>query len=580
LKRWAGREIPAVASQELEPGAHGITCEDAERALQYVDAKGVRHQGAAAVVECLAEHGAGRGLRWIYRRVPGVAPVMEWGYGRVARNRGWISHVETALAGPDLEPATYDTAMGLFVRGVAAVFAVAFASLGAQAAGLWGSGGVWPMEGYLAQVARQGVGFWQLPGVFWLGAGDGALRAGWLAGLGVSLLALAGVRPGPMLLAAWGLYLSFCTGGGPFMNFQWDALLLECGVVAALAARWDGGGGGLALRHPAVARWLAWAVLFKLMWFSGVVKLSSGDPAWAGLTALGDHFETQPLPNPAALAAHRLPELVQAGLTAGMFAIELVLPWAIWLPRRARWAAAAGFAVLQVGILATGNYGFFNLLALFLTVTLVDDAAWRRIGVPGAGAAAGRMPWRRAVPALAWGVVVVLSAWVQVPGVFRVRVEPPQGVAAALEAVRPFRSANSYGLFAVMTTDRVEITLQGSADGMVWRDYVFPYKPGPPERRPPVCVGHMPRLDWQMWFAALGEARGNPWLVMLARRLLEGSPAVLGLLEENPFPDGPPKYVRAVAQGYRFARADEPSWWVRSDRGLYLLPLALENFRE
>jgi hypothetical protein len=383
-----------------------------------------------------------------------------------------------------------------------------------------------------------------------------------------------------MLLAAWGLYLSFCTGGGLFMNFQWDALLLECGVVAVMAARWGTNRDGLALRHSAVARWLAWAVVFKLMWFSGVVKLTSGDPNWAGLTALGYHFETQPLPNPLARVAHHLPDLVQAAMTAGMFVVELVLPLGIVLMRRGRRVAAVGFAALQLGILATGNYGFFNLLALVLTVTLIDDAALRWMRVPGAGAAAGRVPLRRTVPALAWAAVVVAAALVQVPGVFRIRVEPPRPVAAVLEVVWPFRSVNSYGLFAVMTTERVEITLQGSTDGVVWRDYVFPYKPGPLDRRPPICVGHMPRLDWQMWFAALGDARGNPWLVMLARRLLEGSPEVLGLLEENPFPERPPVYVRAVAQEYRFARADEPGWWVWRDRGLYLRPLTLEDFRE
>jgi len=579
MRRWTGRDIPAAASQDLEPGSHGISCADAERALQYIGRDGVRHQAAAAVVECLAEHGTARWLRWIYRRVPAASGLMERGYGWIARNRSWISRVESVLAGPAPEPATHDTGMGLFVRGVGAVFAAAFASLGMQASGLWGSAGVWPAEAFLAQASSQGYGWMELPTVFWLGAGDGALGAAWMAGLAASLLAAAGVLAGPMLLAAWGLYLSFCAAGGPFLNFQWDALLLECGVVAMLAARWGWRPGGLPLRHAAVARWLAWGVLFKLMWFSGVVKLSSGDVSWWGLTALGSHFETQPLPNPAAWALHHLPEWMQAALAAGMFFIELVLPLAIFLPRRARLAAAGAFAALQAGILATGNYGFFNLLALVLCLPLLDDATLRCWRVPGAGVATGRVGGLRSTMAAAWAALFVLFLAVQAPRAFRMNMPLPAPVAAVVERVSALRSINSYGLFAVMTTARPEITLQGSEDGILWQDYVFPYKPGPPDRPPPLLIGHMPRLDWQMWFAALGDARRNPWLVHLAHRLLEGSPPVLALLEENPFPERPPRYVRAVVQDYRFTRPGEEGWWTRGRQNSYLPPVSLENFQ-
>lgn len=579
LRRWAGQEIPSIASQDLEPGAHGISCSDAERALQYMDATGVRHSAAAAVVECLAAHGAIHWPRWIYHHVPGAAVLLEWGYAQVARRRQALSRLESILAGPSDEPATYDTGMGLMVRGTALVFAIAFASLGMQAEGLWGSRGVWPAEAFLAQLKSQGLGWVEMPSFFWLDEGDGMLQAAWITGLSASLLALTGRLTGPMLLAAWTLYLSFCVIGGPFLNFQWDALLLECGVVAMLAARWEWRPGGLPLRHAAVVRWLAWAVLFKLMWFSGVVKLSSGDVSWWGLTALGSHFETQPLPNPVAWAMHRLPDWIQAGITVGMFFTELVLPLAIFLPRRARLVAAVGFAALQLGILATGNYGFFNLLALVLCLPLLDDTTLRCVRVPGAGVAAGRVSGFRSTMAVGWATVFLLFLTVQAPGAFRIPASLPAPLAAVLEQVSALRSVNSYGLFAIMTTTRPEITLQGSNDGTTWSDYVFRYKPGPLDRPPPVLIGHMPRLDWQMWFAALGDARRNPWLVMLVQRLLEGSSPVRALLQEDPFPDRPPRFIRAIIHDYRFTQPGNDGWWTRRERGLYLPPLSLENFQ-
>lgn len=584
LRRWAGAEIPARAYQELEPGFAGISCAEAERAVQYIDAAGVRHQAAAAVVEALAAHGGPRWPQWIYQNVPVLARWMEAVYGWVARHRQGISAWERALDGPAMAPPTYDTAMGWWVRGVGLMFAVAFASLGAQAEGLYGARGVWPVAEWLGGAARAGAGIAEVPSVFWAGAGDAVLQAVWVGGLVCGLAAAAGILQGPMLMGAWVAYLSFAAVGGPFMSFQWDALLLECGVLAMLGAGWGWRTRGGPCRHPALLRWMVWWVLFKLMFFSGVVKLASGDRAWSTLAALGYHFETQPLPNPPAWWMHHLPEIIQAGMVAGMFVIQLVLPWLIVLARRLRRLAAVGFAALQLGIMATGNYGFFNLLGLLLVLTLVDDDLLRRVVGRKAGAASGRPGRVRSGLCLAWAVPVMVFAVFQTAWAFRWEARPLGLLAEAMNALQPLRSINSYGLFAVMTQRRPEITLQGSADGVVWKDYVYAWKPGPMDRPPPwVPPGHMPRLDWQMWFAALGDLRRNPWLANLARRLLEGAPEVEALLAENPFPDKPPLYVRAVVHDYRFTTPEERvatgTWWKATYAGIYLPPVRLEDFR-
>lgn len=576
LHRWAGRRFPAKPSQEIEPGFAGISCADAEGALQYIDRTGARHQAAAAVFRCMEEQGISR-LPWaLYRQVPLFARICEFAYRHVASNRAAISRVEFALAGPSLEPPTYDMAMGLFLRGLGLVFAVAFVSLGVQLPGLIGSGGMLPAEELVARVGQAGVGWAQFPSVFRLGASDPVLQAGWLAGALAGLLAAAGVLQAPALLLAWMLYLSFCSIGGPFLSFQWDALLLEAGLLGVLAASWRPWVRGPGQSHPAVARWLLWWLLFRLMFASGVVKLASGDPSWAGLTALGHHFETQPLPLAAAWWAHHLPDLAHMSMTVGMFALELVLPFAIFLPRRCRLAAAAGLTALQAGIVLTGNYGFFNLLSLLLVLLLVDDHTLRR------PAALARLPAWRCGLCVTVALPLVLLSTTALLG--QLRLLPPGGRPRPLaEAIAPFRAVNSYGLFAVMTRERREITLEGSADGVEWKPYVFRWKPGDPLRAPGFAGPHMPRLDWQMWFAALGTVRQNPWFIAFGHRLLTGSPEVAALLESNPFPETPPRYIRARIQRYRFSSPEEKSatgvWWVTGPATTYLPPVSLENFR-
>jgi hypothetical protein len=146
---------------------------------------------------------------------------------------------------------------------------------------------------------------------------------------------------------------------------------------------------------------------------------------------------------------------------------------------------------------------------------------------------------------------------------------------------QPFRSLNQYGLFAVMTLNRPDIVVEGSVNGLEWRRYVFRYKVDDPGDRPRFVAPHMPRLDWQMWFAALGDYRRSPWFVNFCVRLLQGRPEVLALLDENPFPDGPPRYIRARLYEYRFTdwetRRETGQWWTREYAGPFLPEFSLEE---
>jgi hypothetical protein len=452
----------------------------------------------------------------------------------------------------------------LYLRGLGIVYACAFLSLWVQIDGLIGAHGIAPAADLLAY-ARERLGGsapLALPTLLWVtGPSDWALHA--LCALGVAAAAalLLGRAPLAAAFVAWLSYLSLVCVGDVFTSFQWDMLLLEAGWVALFAAS----------PEPRLGVWLARALLFKVMFLSGAVKLLSGDPTWRDLSALSYHYWTQPLPTPVSALAAALPDGAQRISTALTLAVELGAPWGMLGPRRLRLASAALLAGLQVLIAVTGNYGFFNLLTLVLCATLLDDRDLERF--PWLRRAPRetrwRAPLRAAAAALALASGVVALERLTPSALF------PDVVRMALAPLQPLRSVNSYGLFAVMTTSRPEISIEGSDDGVTWLPYEFRWKPGALDRAPRFVAPHMPRVDWQMWFAALGRCESEPWFQRFLERLLEGARPVTGLLASNPFPDAPPRYLRTSLWQYRFAGGG--AWWERSAERPYCPIVTLEN---
>jgi len=466
----------------------------------------------------------------------------------------------------------------LFLRLLGVVYLIAFASLTVQITGLVGERGILP-AGQFLDSARSMAGadaYRLLPTVFWLGASDAALGAVVWAGAGLALLLVFGVAPLVTLPLLWLLYLSLSIAGQDFLSFQWDALLLEAGFLAIL---WAPGGWlprRFQRRPSELARWLLVFLLFKLIFLSGITKLASGDPTWRTLTALDFHFQTQPLPPWAAWYAHQLSDGMHRAATLGMFLMELVAPLLLLAParlRRLRIAAVTAIILLQLGIAATGNYGFFNLLTIVLCIPVLDDRLLGRVVRVRLEARGDEAEPRRALVLIVAPVLLGLSvlSFVReiaytVPGGRGMRYFPGF-VEGIVEAVAPFRSINGYGLFRVMTTKRPELVIEGSDDGTEWKEYEFRYKPGLVEREPGFVAPFHPRLDWQMWFAALDPVGSYGWLNSLGGHLRAGTPEVVSLLGRNPFPDAPPRFLRLVRYDYRFSTPDERrrtgAWWVR-----------------
>ncbi len=223
----------------------------------------------------------------------------------------------------------------------------------------------------------------------------------------------------------------------------------------------------------------------------------------------------------------------------------MIAPVFIFAGRRPRLIAAALFVILQVVILLTGNYTFFNALTILLCVPLLDDEALtfrRRLAAPP------RAPNHRRWPALITlplALVIVLATSVPLLNTIGIASDWSRLATGLYVWLRPLGSLNGYGLFAVMTRTRPEIILEGSDDGRDWREYRFRYKPGDLNQPPRFVAPFQPRLDWQMWFAALGNVERNPWVLGLEYRLLQNSPPVTALFAENPFPQKPPRFIRA-----------------------------------
>ena len=564
-RQLTGARVEYLASQQVGNRFPQIAQEAYKQAVQLVQADGSVTSGGEAVAGTL-------GLLRVYRMFAAPTEAL---YRWIASHRDFAYQATRFTFGTQIEPTRFEGIQWIFLRLLGLIYAVAFASLAPQVEGLIGSRGISPAVQLLASLAQRAgaIRFLAIPSIFWFAADDRTLTGmAWCGGVLGGALFITGFIRGRferlLLVLLFLLYLSFSAIGQDFLSFQWDSLLLETGFLAIFLGR--------NRIVPWMFRWLA----FRLYFLSGAVKLLSGDASWRNLSALSFHYHTQPLPTMLAWYADKLPGGLQHFSTATVLVIELFGPFLIFFPRRIRLTSAGFMIGLQVLIALTGNYTFFNLLAVAILLFTLDDqlvARWvPEHVVEGFGSVTGRLERR---------VAVVVAAMILYLGVahfwqtFRGTVPAP--FAVALKYIGPLQIVNSYGLFAVMTTTRLELQIEGSADGETWKPYEFPYKPGYEGVAPRWVAPFQPRLDWQMWFAALSNYQSNPWLVSCVVRLLEGSQPVQDLLATNPFPGQPPRYVRAMLYEYTFSTFDAKSrtgvWWTRQLKREYLPPVGLRT---
>jgi hypothetical protein len=510
---------------------------------------------------------------------------MEWTPASAMR---WLFNSERGASGRLLP-------RWLFLRALGLIYYSAFFSLVFQIRGLIGPHGILPANEYLQALAENygHTGYWYAPTLLWFSSGPHMLSGICWVGMIASLLLVLNLWPRGMLAVCFVCFLSFVAAAQEFSGYQSDGMLLEAGFIALFLAPggFRPGWGEDSPPSRASVFLLLWEC-FRIYFESGVAKIRGGDPQWRNFTALDEYYQNGPLPTWIGWYMEHLPHWFHAATSFFTLALELVLVWAMFLPRRFRIACFFVMTAWQIGIILSANYTFLNYLVLLLGILLLDDQfvlaylpsflkksfLATKEAKPLAQQQEERA-WRKKlgtqISALRLAVTAVMLSWIfyatfaELVWMFKPLPLPTTPVSA----LEPFRIANRYGLFAVMTRGRYEIEFQGSDDGQTWLVYPFRFKPQDPSKAPGIYAPFQPRFDWNLWFASLGSWRQEPIVVRTEQNLLRGDADVLSLFAANPFPHAPPKQVRAVIWQYWFTTPAEKSsqglWWRRQLLGLY-----------
>jgi hypothetical protein len=474
---------------------------------------------------------------------------------------------------PDLSASDYQFARFAIERGLAIIYLVAFLVAARQFPALLGERGLLPASRFLSRVS-----FRQAPGLFHLGYSDRMLAAVAWSGVVLSGALVVGLPQSlalPVTMACWFvlwvLYQSIVNVGQTFYGFGWETLLLEAGFLAIFLGSDEVAPPWLVLL---LFRWLAFRVEFG----AGLIKLR-GDPCWRGLRCMDWHHETQPMPNPLSWFFHHLPRPVHRLEVVGNFVAQLVLPFGLFLPQPFASIAALLIVGSQLYLVVSGNYAWLNWLTIVLATAGISDAVVPAPVMAFLGLDGGAVP---VTPAWFTVAVIGLTLLVVALSYFPVRnmASPRQAMNASFD---PLHLVNTYGAFGTVGRERYEIVVEGTMDepgpAAQWQEYGFRGKPGDPRRLPPQVAPYHLRLDWLMWFLPLSPTYGEGWFIPFLRRLLEGDRAIRRLLRRDPFPDHPPRYVRARLMHYRYTTRQERrasgAWWVRTPAGEFVGPLRL-----
>jgi hypothetical protein len=460
-------------------------------------------------------------------------------------------------------------------RGIAAVYVVAFYCAARQFRGLIGSAGMTPVPRFLSRRS-----FRSTPSVFALHYSDRFFAIVCWAGVAVSAGMVVGLADAVPLWAAmllwlglWVAYLSIVNVGQLWYSFGWESLLLEAGFLAIFL-------GNDETAPPALVLWLAAWLLFRVEFGAGMIKIR-GDRCWRNLTCLDYHHQTQPMPGPLSWFFHRLPKPLHRVEVAGNHVAQLVVPFGLFAPQPVATVAAIVIVVTQLWLVASGNFAWLNWLTIVLAFCAIDDATLSRVlGAPPADAPEAVPAWF-AVAVIAYAALVLVLSW-----------RPARNLVSRRQRMNstfdPLHLVNAYGAFGSVTKSRQELVFEGTSDAAVdehteWREYGFRGKPGDVTRIPRQWSPYHLRLDWLMWFAALSPSYAQPWIGQFCRGLLTNDRNIVNLLRDNPFPDEPPKSVRALLYSYRFSTAHElvhdRVWWRREPIGEYLAPVGVDELR-
>ena len=474
----------------------------------------------------------------------------------------------------------------VILRLLGLIYLVAFLVAANQILPLIGSGGLLPVNDFLAQMRETFGGslggFLRLPSFFWVNSSDSALLVTAWIGVALSGVVMCGYANAILLGLLWVLYMSFVHVGQEWYGYGWEMQLLETGFLAIFLCPLLDGRPFPRRPPPLIVIWLFRALIFRIMVGAGMIKIR-GDESWRDLSALYYHFETQPIPNGLSRWFHFLPRGVLRGGTVFNHAAELVAPWFVFWPRIARTIAGIVIVAFQVTIFLGGNLSFLNVLTILPALACFDDRTWAKV-LPLAltkCAEAARTASIISRPMLrtAWvvGIVVAVLSIQPVLNIF----SPDQIMNTSFD---PLELVNTYGAFGIVGKERYNVVFEGTAaefpNESDWKAYPYKGLPVALDERPPQIAPYQLRLDWQMWFAAMSSPAEYPWTLHLIWKLLHNDPGAVGLFRSNPFPDKPPLSVRAVLYRYSFVRPNPQGLWWKRERLNVWLPALSRDSRE
>jgi Lipase maturation factor len=476
----------------------------------------------------------------------------------------------------------------VILRLLGCIYAVAFFTAAKQILPLIGSHGLLPLDSFLVRVQNAlgspAAGFVRLPSLFWLDHSDTTLVVTAWLGFGLACVVVAGYANAFIMTVLWALYMSFVHVGQDWYGYGWEIQLLETGFLGIFLCPLLDGRPFPKRGPPLVVLWLFRWLIFRIMLGSALIKLR-GDSCWRDLTALYYHFETQPIPNPLSRWFHFLPHWILKDGVLFNYLAELVAPWFAFYPRVARHIAGVIMVLFQLTLILGGNLSFLNWLTIVPAVACFDDGFWAKLPprklVNHASAAVAQSQPSLPMLRTAWAVAAIIAV-LSVQPVINL-ISPGQIMNTSFD---PLDLVNTYGAFGSVGRERLNVVFEGTNDSLPddnadWKPYPYLALPVAVDRRPVQIAPYQPRLDWQMWFAAMSSPGQYPWTLHLMWKLLHNDPGALSLFGGNPFPEKPPRYIRAVLYQYEFVPPGnhDGNWWKREKLGLWLPPFSANDSR-
>jgi hypothetical protein len=464
------------------------------------------------------------------------------------------------------------------------VYAVAFLIAAQQLVPLIGAKGLTPAHNFLSAVHSQfgsrTAAMFHMPTLFWFGVSDNGLSIFAWVGFGLSLIVLAGYANAILLAVLWGMYMSIVHIGQIWYGYGWEIQLLETGFLSIFLCPLFDGRPFPKCRPPLLVIWLFRWLGFRIMVGAGLIKLR-GDPCWRDLTCLYYHYETQPIPNPISRYLHFAPHWFHQVETAWNHFVELIVPWFSFGPRTARHIAGVLLVSFQIILIISGNLSFLNYVTMIPFLACFDDTFLRHVLPASLVRRAERAAQESEPSRINNTIAIALSILV-----LYLSVPPVLNLASGRQLMNysydPLDLVNTYGAFGTVGRMRPEIVFEGTEDAVItgdtkWKEYEFKAKPGDPNRRPVFIAPYQPRIDWQIWFAAMASPGEYPWTLHFVWKLLHNDPNTLSLLANNPFPKASPHYIRARLYRYEFAPLGERAWWKREPIGEWLPALSADD---